>query len=619
MNKLTTTLETGDLRPKERVLLLVQNHAAKDTTGKEILTEADKHALSEGWRPKNNEEVREYNQYTEGATLMAAATIDAQTTFLNAQMAHFRKLPLTIQLIESSHHREMQALLKRLTSIKRTTIHEALAITEQQKAVKLHDGLDFEYAVYELAFESLAEEDQKRFVELYPDIETDHQYLDQEEIIARMLGGKDELGKKNKEKLAALVAEKSYNSFAKEYQLFHYFACIPLAEVARHFLINKGIEVDGKPLEQNQEADDEDSMTHEDIQKAMEAYAEEHSITIEVMLKKSCLIWLDEDLFEQYCPLVLSGDSDLFKRWLHEKREASSRIKKHIAKDELSVRSRSKDEWTRDKLYSKGLYDDELEKARREMDALAMEARPGAKGELDEKVAFASFSETVITGDSLYTFKSDWVFVKEFKERVDRYDPNLGLVYADDDTKHEGTHLDQELLIADTTDTGEFSFFSMFGLMTRRLGLFIDSQEFFEEIEEDGGTTLTFKDKRIEQAFIQTKDDLVEGYATLLSFNQMFKKLSTIYEVDVTYDIQKWLTVLEKCIDDHNNALDKAAGKVQDEEKGVFRKKLVLKIDSELYIDKENIKPNSERTKDYFEEFQAALGSEFGWQGIDIG
>jgi hypothetical protein len=612
MNKLTSTLNTGNLTPKERVLLLVRNHVAKDTTGKETLTEADKHALSEGWQPKNSDEAREYNRYNEGANLMSSATIDAQTTFLSAQTAHFRKLPLMIQLLEYPHHREMQALLKRLTSIKRTTIHEALAITEQQKAVKLHDGLDFEYAVYQLAFESLAEEDQKRFIELYPDIETDHQYLDEEESIARMLGGKDELGKKNKEKLATLVAEKSYNSFAKEYQIFHYFACIPIAEVARHFLIEKGIEIDGKPLEKNQESDDEDDVTHETIQKALKAYTEEHSVTIETMLKESCLTWLNGDLFEQYCPLVLSDDRELLSRWFEEKRKAGTALKKHIDTGELSVRSRSKDESRRDKLYSKGLYDDELENSRREMVALGMEAKSDIKGELDEKIAFASFSDQVITGESLYTFKSEWTFVKNFKERVDHYDPNLGLVYADGDSENKGEHLDQELLIADTNNAGDLSFFSMFGLTTRRLSLFLDSQEYFEEIEEDGETTLTFKDKNIEQGFTQTKDDLVEGYATLLSFNQMFKKLSTIYQVDVTYDIQKWLTVLDKYIDDHNNALDKAARKMQDEEKGVFRKKLVIRIDSDLYIDKENIMPNSDRTKDYFEEFQAALGSEFG-------
>ncbi|MGH7141799.1 MAG: hypothetical protein ACREGH_04180, partial [Minisyncoccia bacterium] len=61
MKKLTAALANGDLRPKERVLLLVHDRVAKDKTGKEILSEADKHALQDGWRPEDNQQVDEYN------------------------------------------------------------------------------------------------------------------------------------------------------------------------------------------------------------------------------------------------------------------------------------------------------------------------------------------------------------------------------------------------------------------------------------------------------------------------------------------------------------------------------------------------------------------------------
>lgn len=42
-------MQKGNLMSKERVLLLVVDMASREWDGKEILTEADKHALSEGW------------------------------------------------------------------------------------------------------------------------------------------------------------------------------------------------------------------------------------------------------------------------------------------------------------------------------------------------------------------------------------------------------------------------------------------------------------------------------------------------------------------------------------------------------------------------------------------
>jgi hypothetical protein len=276
----------------------------------------------------------------------------------------------------------MRALLKRLADTKRVTIQEAIDITEGQRRVKLHDGLDFDYAVYKLAFERLDDTDKVRMQELYADVEFDHQYLDQEEVIANLLDGKETLTPDAKKKLADLVSERCYNAFAKEYQLYHYFACIPVAEVARYFLIDKGITIDGKVLSANQES-------------------------------------------------------------------------------------------------------------------------------------------------------SEWMFVKAFKERLDHYDPNLGLLYADDDRKHEGTHLDQELLIADTGATGDLNVFSMFGMAARRLSAFLEAEIFFKEVDKNGETVLAFNDQSLERVFIETKDDLVEGYATLLSFKELFQKLSKVYEVEI--------------------------------------------------------------------------------------
>ncbi len=610
---ITNALRDGDLRPKERVLLLVQNDVAKDLTGNESLTEADKHALCEGWRPKNNDEVHEYNKYNEGRRLLGAAELDAQTTFMGAQSEHFREQTFLINLSYYPYYRQMRSMLDRLEKIKSVSVQEAMAIAEKQKVIKLRDGLDFDYALYKIAFERLSAEDKKRFNELYPDIETDHAYLDQEEIIANLLAGKNTLTQKNKEKLAALIAEKSYNKFAKEYQLFHYFACIPITEVARKFLEDKGIAIDGKSLASNQELDDGDDQTHDATQRAIEKYAKENNIAIDAILKEACLAWLDEDLFECYTPLVLSDDNELFGRWLAEKVEAKAILKRHIAKDELRIRDRSPDESQFDKLYSKGLYDDELEKSLLAMEAMGLELHLEAQEQsaLDEKTAFAAFSDKVITGESLYISTADYKFVKDFKEDADTYDPNLGLVYADDDSEHRGEHLDQELLIADKNSAGELNIFSQYGIATRRLSALLESGVFLKET--DGGITLEFKDAWMETAFADMRDNLIEGYATLSAFEEMFKRLSNIYEVDLGYRIKKWLQAVGEYINQHNSALREATGQARDESGSVWlRQQPILKINGAFFINKEKIRPSYDKVMLYLEKCKEIFGSEFG-------
>ena len=232
---ITNLLSRGNLTPREKFLLLIHNDIQRTKTGKDSLTAADKEAL-ENWHAKTNEEAHEWNQLNDGWKLSGRMDIEAELHFKDAQVAHLSQLPVLMNLLVYPADRRAAFSVDALKRIKKVTIDEAIEITKKQKEAKLKEGMDFDYAVYELAFELMNPEDRKRMKELYDDIEFDHQYLDQEEIIANLYGGKDEMSDEAKDKLADLLAEKGYNRFAKEYQLFHYFACIPLLEVARHFL-----------------------------------------------------------------------------------------------------------------------------------------------------------------------------------------------------------------------------------------------------------------------------------------------------------------------------------------------------------------------------------------------
>ena len=62
---ITALLQRGNLTPKQRYLLIIQNDVAKVRTGKEPLTEADIKGL-ESWHAQTDEEEREWDKYNEG-------------------------------------------------------------------------------------------------------------------------------------------------------------------------------------------------------------------------------------------------------------------------------------------------------------------------------------------------------------------------------------------------------------------------------------------------------------------------------------------------------------------------------------------------------------------------
>lgn len=576
---ITALLQKGDIKPKERVLLLVANQVSEERDGKSILTEADKHALSEGWTPKDNNEVREYNRFNEGWRLAVFAEMDAQTTFLITKAEHFRKYIITTELNLYPFYREQLNIVERLKNIKVVDIKEAIEITNKQREQKLKNGIDFDYAIYQLAFESLSDDFKKDLKTLYDEVEYEHQYLDQEETIANLLNGKNELTKEAKEKLAELVADKSYNKYAGKYQLYHYFAGIPLAEVARYFLASKGVKIKGKPLAQNQQTDDEDSQTHKDIQKVIEDYARDNKVKIETILKEACLKWLDGDLLEQYTPLVLSeskatysGDTkhphnEIFKEWLKAKEKARATIQKLIDKGELKTEETGQDK--------------------------------------------------TITGESLYNFKSDFEFVKDFKKQVDEYDANAGLIYADDDPEQKGDNLDQELLIADKDKDGKPAIVSIFGMSVKRIesGL---QPHFFKEVDRNGKAYLEFKDEGMEKMFKEIRESLISGYAKLLAFEDIFKRLSKTYETDLTGKIKNWRESVSEFIDQHNDALKRATGQKlwggeenEEAESWLIEQRGVLKTKDDLFIDKEKITPNKDGLESYYTKFKDALGNDF--------
>lgn len=603
MKNLSILLNRGNLTPRERYLMLIQNDVNRARTGKDILTKADQDAL-ENWKAQNNWEAEEWNKLNDAWKHTGRMEIEAELIYKDAQVAYMTQLPTILKLLYYPTFYRMGKNIKTLENIKCVTIDEAVNIVAKQKAVKLKDGMDFDYAVYQLAFELLDETDRKRMKELYEDIETEHQYLDQEEVIANLLGGKTVLTQEAKEKLASLVAEHSYNKFAKEYQLYHYFACIPALAVAKYFFASKGIEVK-KSTDTNSEED-----TYDSIKKAMESYSAEHGVSIEAMIKEACLKWLDNGLFDKYTPLVVSTDADLFQRWLEKRAEAKKILIGYIKTGKLKLEPRDEKATRRSKLYSKHLYDVELKNARMMIENMGTEITE--KSELDEKIAFEIFNESIITGESIYNLNESHGFVRDYKERIDEYEPNLGVVYADDDPDQKGEHLDRELLICSMNSNGKPSFFSPYGMSISILSGLFDGINIFREETVDTVNVLKFDDDFLKNIFVTKCKELIDAYAKMLAFEDIMKRLSKVYEVDLVYHISDRVRMLGEYIGEVNKAIRTATN--NDENDGIKDTWGILKRKDKLVfgdfdlIDIKAIQPDRKFVEEHEKKFEKILG-----------
>jgi hypothetical protein len=600
---LSNLLQKGNLTPKERYLLIIQNDIEKATTGKEPLTKADVEAL-QNWQAKTSNEAREWNKYNEGWKLSGRAGIDAEFVYAETKAEHYRKNILTTELASYPVYRERLNALKTLKKIKIVDIKEAIEITNKQREQKLKNGIDFDYAIYQLAFESLSDEIRKDILILDEEAEYEPSYLNDEETIADLLNGKEELNKEAKEKYAELVADRSYNKFAKEskeYQLHGAFARLPIMDIAKKWAKDKGIkprpkDYEGlekterllrargglkasdmtedkfyKALKEERGGDKEEWLLEENLKDILEDYARDNKTTIKKILKETLLKWLEDGL--PYPPLIISED------------------KKTYSEDTKLPHNELFKEWLKAK-----------DKARETLNILIN------KGGL--KTADETGQGKTITGDSLYSLKSEFEFVKDFKERVDKYQANLGLVYADDDPEYTGDNLDRELLIAEKDKDGKPSIVSLFGMSIKKIeGQF--NQHFFTETEKDGETYLEFKRDSIKEVFKTTRQGLIDGYAKLLAFQDMHKKLSKIYEIDLTFLITPKVKQVSEFIDQHNFYLDNALEDLAGFGVGFSLYKKPLKTRENFYIEREKIAPDINIVEEYGKKFYEILGDEY--------
>jgi len=412
---ITSILQRGNIKPSDRVKLLVADMASKERDGKTLLTEADKYALSEGWTPKNNEEVREYNRFSEGWKNVAYAEMDAQTTYLQATNGFLRASRYIGYTIQKKRHDLKDKPIK--SGIADKVIEGIFKKEDEAKALNLvlgYLGLKLDYTIYLYAFELAGEQLQKDLLALYPDAKTERDYLEQEEIIYNLFNGKDKLSQTDKEKLAELIADECFIKYAREWGFDGYFAGLPLFELLGKWAVY----YKEMPIEKEKYADEgeEEADLFNSIKKALTpkltAYAEKHNTTIRELLKDTIIKWLDDGLFiKDFTPLYLSKEKEVFNKWLEVKAKATETIQGLIDKGELKTEKRKLDKDRADKTLQENIKSHQLYTIKNlDVNAVIID-QTGQDETITE-------TETIITGESLYNLKGDFNFVKDLREQA---------------------------------------------------------------------------------------------------------------------------------------------------------------------------------------------------------
>ena len=566
---ITSILQRGNIKPKDRVLLLVADDVSRERDGKALLTDADRHALSEGWTPKDNNEVKEYNLYNEGRRNIAFGELDAQTTYLNATVGFLRASKYISYILfkniftketktikEGIANRAIDSLIGKydIETIKDTIEGEALKdeITKGKPAIILEGeaneialnnklnkhnealnlvlgylGLELDYTIYLYAFELAGEELQKDLLALYPDAKTERSYLEQEEIIYNLFNGKDKLNQTDKEKLAELIADECFNKHSGEWSFSGYFADIPLLELAKATAENNKIAY-------NEKSDD----LADELRNKLKAYADKNKKDIKDLLRETILTGLDNDkeggLLQAHQPLFMSDEKEtcneqdtklthkeLFKKWLDVKAEATKIIQGLIDKGELKTERKIREYKRLKNLYLK----------------LAQETGQ------DRQDTPITETKTIITGESLYNLKGDFNFVKDLREQAE----------------------DFKLLGA--------------------LVLFLRECKF------------------------------IKDYATLLGFLELYKKISKVFDEDLTYKIQGYIKSFNEDLEGLKMEFLMLADDIMEAN---YKGDRVYYL-SESYIedlltmpfDPDKIKPDTDKLKVYFDAFKDLFGDSF--------
>jgi hypothetical protein len=193
MKNISDLLRTGNLTPKERILMCIHDEINEMNTGVKSLTPADLHALSSGWSPRDNYEVQEFNKYYNAWDVIKLLKIDVQTTYLNT-IIDIRSMERVLAYFMYS--KEPKNLLAG-KGFDDEGLSEILENT----------GLDYNLLLHRLTFDALPPKVQKDILALDPDAEMSTQYFYHEEKLYGILNGKTVLTPEEVDTLTDIIVD----------------------------------------------------------------------------------------------------------------------------------------------------------------------------------------------------------------------------------------------------------------------------------------------------------------------------------------------------------------------------------------------------------------------------
>ncbi len=345
MKNISNLLGKSNLTPKERILMCIHNEIHERKTGENMLTKADLHALSTGWRPKDNFEVQEYNKYYYTWDVVSYLKIDMQTIYLNA-IIDIQSADKVLLYFVYRKAKEQ----KNIFEARSDNATNELALSE----ILRNTGLDYNVLLHKLTFENLPPEAQKDILALDPEAKTDSSYFDDEEKLYDILKDKESLTREETDMLTELVVDSIPWEYAKFISdkglnfasiLFQgYFADIPILAFAKK--LAKKLHIDCK---------DEEEMKNS-LSKVPDLKSQFREIVYDEISSGI--------FFKDYIPLCNSKGyatcndvdtklphNEVMEIWMKEKDNKRKLLEKYVASGKLGVEERYKELFTIRKHY----------------------------------------------------------------------------------------------------------------------------------------------------------------------------------------------------------------------------------------------------------------------------
>jgi hypothetical protein len=372
MKSISKMLERSDLSGKERILLRIHNDIKEIKTGKSVLSESDIYNLSEGWRPQNDFQAKEYNKYLNVWKSLRFVESDIQTIYLNAiiDISTIEKVLLYFILKNPKEYKNF--------------INKRSKDWDEQKVTGLlikNTGFKYENLLHKMTFDSLPKNIQEDLQKLDSESEYEPSYYRDEENLSRILKDKDSLNSDEIEELTVIIMDTITWEYEHEVILGErfmirnliraYFAGVPLKVFVEK--MTKNLKITYK---------DEDELLNR-LEKVKD-FKNNFRQAVKDEISRGIF-------FSDYIPLCNSTDiatysgegtdiahNELLDIWIKEKDKNRKLIQKYINSGKLVLEKRSK------KIFSIETYDE------------------------------------IITGESMYKSNLDIPFAKEYKSQIEQ-------------------------------------------------------------------------------------------------------------------------------------------------------------------------------------------------------